>query len=486
MGETFYRLLDESFEMLGQQREHPRRHCSTMESTTRSHFFPFISNKLVAMLLLELPPELLLVLYENLPDIRTLYNLTRTCTYARAVYLEDSLSILTNVVHNAYSDLSDSVQDTISASRSHGELDYAYINSHRVEWIVPAAANPWTPSKLDTEGAMDLLQDLADLENDTEMLADWFTPLCQFKASWHCEPGLSIRDSVVRTLLRLRLVTNRLYNVRLPAFPEHISLRTYEKDKKQSLIAWRRPSKFSPFLEDQIRTIGPNLRDTCSFSRKTREQAQDLMKDHLRTISLPHLRNMWFLMQMLQDEYLLLRRHRLRPRPGSLMDLLFEHNSNDTAWSPSPWFSVQSLLSDMGVHVVPARPGTSFRFLGHETSHELQQKDLAEFMHYHDSARWPQINCDGSQCLGRYLERFRPLLGLAYFDSSLVQDLVEHKAPIRSAVGANRYWAHASSTTVGQSHLGNLLQECGEKNYRKSIARSKLRLRMGRKDSITE
>ena len=219
------------------------------------------------------------------------------------------------------------------------------------------------------------------------------------------------------------------------------------------------------------------------------------MKDLLRTIDLPYLRNMWFLMQMLQDEYLLLRRHRLRPRPGSLIDLLFEHNADDSAWSPSPWFSVQSLLCDFGVHVVPARPGTSFRFLGHETSYELQQKDDAEFVHnysmrpktYNNGLVVPygaDSHFELARFLDDYLERFRPLIGLPYFDTTPVKDLVEAKAPIRSTMGTKKHWATATSTStaVAQSLLGDMLQECGERNQRRAIAQAKQRLRKGRRE----
>lgn len=275
-------------------------------------------------------------------------------------------------------------------------------------------------------------------------------------------------------------------------------MRTYEREKKaqRSLSRKVRREGFL-YMEERIQIISdPHLRDTVSFSRKTRDQARDLMKDQLRTIDLPHLRNMWLLMQMLQDEYLLLRRHRLRPRPESLLDLLFEHNADDSAWSPSPWFSVQSLLSELGVHVVPARPGTSFRFLGHETSYELQQKDNAEFAHNYSMR--PKTYNNGlvvpygsdsplelARFLDDYLERFRPLLGLPYFDTTPVQELVVSKNPIRSTTGMRKHWATATatSTAAGQSLLGDLLQECGERNRRKAIAQAKQRLRKRSRDS---
>lgn len=455
------------------------------------------------MLLFELPPEVLILIYETLPDVRTLYNLTRTSGFAQEVYLQDSLSILKSILNNAYPDLSEAVKDTISAIRSHGELDYAYTSSKNISWIIPEASNPWNPSTQTPTTVMNLLQTLSDLVNDTEQLADWCTPHCQLKASWHWSSDLSIRQSVVNTILRLQLVTNRLYNVQLPAFPEHISLKTYEREKKaqRSLSRKVRQEGFL-YMEERIRIISdPHARETCSFSRKTRDQARDLMKDSLRCFSLEELRNMWFLMQQLQDEYLLLRRHRLRPRSGSLMDLLFEHNADDSAWSCSPWFSVQSLLSDMGVHVVSARPGTSFRFLGLETSYDLLQKDEAELMHayslraqtYNTACPYPSatpIAADSSNVsacltfLGQYLERFRPLVGLPYANATPIKDLVEPQAPIRS-MKTKRNWSTAAATSTststasGQGLLGALLQECAERNQRRAIAGVKKRLRMG-------
>ena len=75
------------------------------------------------MLLLELPPEVLILIFESLPDIKALYNLTRTCTFAQEIYFQDSLSILKSVIKNSYPELFRLVEETISASRSHGEFD---------------------------------------------------------------------------------------------------------------------------------------------------------------------------------------------------------------------------------------------------------------------------------------------------------------------------------------------------------------------------
>lgn len=445
------------------------------------------------MLLVELPPELLIVIFESIPDIRTLYKLIRTCTYAREIYLKDPISIAQSILQNAHPELSQTVQDIISASRSNGELDYAYISRHSIKWTTPEGLDPWRPLNCHAERSINLLQDLANLENDTSNIAEWCTPLCQFKPTWKILDSHSINYSVQNTILQLQLVTNRMYNVVMPAFPEPLSVRRYERERGQRSISQREAMKpsDSPLLEDKMRSITPPHLKHTYISRKTREQAKDLMKDLLRTISLPQLRNMWFLMQILQDQYLVLRRHRLRPKPDSLMDLLFEHSADEHAWNPSPWFAVQSLLSDMGMHVVPARPSTAFRFLGNEVVHELEERDVAEFEHFLESSRlsacFPgshEHDQQMSKHLGKYLERFRPLLGLPYFDRTPIVSLVEHQAPIRSTVGANRYWAQASSTSVSQSRLAELLQQSGEENKKRVIMGSKQRLRSARQDSV--
>ena len=416
------------------------------------------------MLLLDLPSELLLVIYHSLPDTRTLYALSQTCTYAKEIYRNDYLSILNNVLRNLYADDDYIVKETIDALRSNGELDYAYIIDHTIKWLPPTSSAVWSSHSACSTTATSVLRNLLDLEHDTATLAELCTPHCRQKLHFLRDSGAQTESIVTQALLRLQLITNRLYNVRMPVFPEQVSLRAHERDRLRNFI-----------------------------SRKTRDQVRDLTDDQLHEVSVPDLRVMWLLMQILQDNHQTLRRHRLRPHPGSLMDLLFEHTAEEGAWSTSPWFSVQRLLSNHGVHVVPARPGTSFRFLGQEETHELQEKDIAEFDAYSKPLlAFLRLDSDSpgyrnmSNCLDGYLDRFRPYMGLPYLDDTPVSFLVEPVAPIRSMKRVSKGWTYASPTAAVQSALGDLLDSCAEENRRRRVSESKQRLISGRRDSGTQ
>ena len=401
------------------------------------------------MALLDLPSEILIIVCESVPDIPTLYDLAWTCQRTQDLIIQNVSSIPERVAANTSSEFAESVKHTVNAVLSLGELDYTYQGDHQVQWIQPKSSKPPAQHGVSREECLARLKILADLINDIESLTQWCLPRCYQKSTWHCSQGSSLQDTVRAGLVQLQLVSNRLYNVRLPNFPEHVSLRTFESDRTKTYI-----------------------------SRKARDQARDLLEDQLRPLDVHTLRNLWILMQILQDEYLLLRRHRLRPSVGSLMDLLFQHNSDEKVWSITPWFAVQNLLSSRGLHVVPARPGTAFRFLGHETNHELQQKDVAEYDRFMESLSTTGVGTERQQqcsictayrgivdgCTHDYLERFRPLLGLPYRDVTPTKSLVRFRGSMQPIIVANCYWAYESTTKIDQTTLGAMLWQCAESN----------------------
>ena len=91
------------------------------------------------MQLLDLPIEILVIVYESLPDVRTLHNLTRTCRLACSIYVNNNLSILDIIISNTYTDLKQIIKATISARQSNGALRYTLNDSGAIEWVMPDA-----------------------------------------------------------------------------------------------------------------------------------------------------------------------------------------------------------------------------------------------------------------------------------------------------------------------------------------------------------
>lgn len=392
-----------------------------------------------------------MLVFEHLDDVRVLYQLVQTCARAEEIYVQHAAGILDHVLRNAYPDGAQSIKDTRTAARSGGELNYAYLGEHEVHWIAPA----------DTPADMSHLQDYSTLADEVDNLAAWCAPKCQQRPSWHRPGGTSMRQSAVESLCHLQLLANRMFNVRLPAFPEEISLRVYEKTTARTYI-----------------------------SRKTRDQARDLQEDQLRLLQPHQLRNLWYLLQILQDEYLRLRRHRLRPNEGSLLDLLFQHAPDEKVWSISLWLPVQSMLSKLGLHIVPPRPGTSFRFRGNETIDELHQVDAEEFDQYFKALREnprettkQRRQCSicvarghsPSPCPHAYLDKFRPLLGLPYGDATCIAELVRFKGSLQPIIVTKPHWAYGGGRNADHSRLEMMLWECTERHRPTTAAKHRSR-----------
>lgn len=216
----------------------------------------------------------------------------------------------------------------------------------------------------------------------------------------------------------------------------------------------------------------------------------DLKERELRHLSNVQLRYMWLVVAALEAEYIVLERHRLRPRRGSLLDILFAQEYDGRPWTINANRSIERLLAvrkdGRPMYIGPQRQfspqARTQKLLGTQTLSKADtskfddwlsvRSDLYEGLSLQDTAEGPKsparennLPSTSSTTSGaHYLERFRPLLGIPYGDATPAAHLVTHREPSQAGIAANCYWAYESTTRPDESALGLMLIQCANNN----------------------
>ena len=401
------------------------------------------------MPLLDLPTEILVIIYESLSDVRTLHNLTRTSRFVRDIYTNHSLSILDLIISTSYPDFARTIKCTVSARQSKGTLRYALDDNGTIKWILPDAFERPDSNDMSEDVAMKLLQSTADIVGEAESLVDWSKTSGSPTDRCLCQPYVSLKDVAVQAFFQLQLCAARMYNVQI--------------------ISWPRPMTMSSYLSG-----GTNL----LITNQMREKAFGFMLAQLKNFCDRCRMLMLHMIDLLENGYRRLRRHRLHPSRESLLDLLFGPVHEHGAWCFNIRDAVVDSFLNTGVTIGRQRPSAPmFPLMPYKRTDELLREDLKAFDDYIDThmkrrsiafgevgMEFPLTSEEHKECARNYLERFRPLIGLPYADATPVWQLVQPKVPLDPVIVTNCYWAYESTTRVNRSVLANFLTGCEEEN----------------------
>lgn len=278
------------------------------------------------------------------------------------------------------------MRNIVHARSCHGKLDYKFEGSSHnpgLMYEVPLDCSPWHLKILTSERLLNTLEMVVQVIKEAEELAGILVELSNDRYKCRCGAnGEGVwRRGILMSIFQIQLCVARLFNVRIEI-----------KNDSQDV-------------------------DHCALSQ---EKAARIMEAQVGVRCVECLQRIWKVLQALETNYIAIRRHRLRPQHGSLMDLLFGYPGNDIFWSLNPASLVRRELFVR--HYVSERPSIRCK-MTHDTF-ALLQSDTEHF----DAFLGPKPE-GRFECAKQYLEHFRPLLGFRHGDET----------PVWKGLGQSRY-----------------------------------------------
>ena len=327
---------------------------------------------------------------QNLGVTILLNNIRNDPDWAQIFY-QHGLPILDYLLSSTYPKYMGIIKDIVTARSCDGKLDYRFEGPlHDLTYLVPLECSPWDLKNMSPVRLLKTLEIVVEVVQEAEELAAILVKLSGVKYMCRCGTysGYQWRRGVLLHVFQIQLCVARLFNVRIETQPNLFH------DKGMA-------------LGDASRNV-----DVCALYRK---KATAVMEGQVASQCSECLQRMWEVLDALEGKYTILRRHRLRPRHGSLMDLLFSYPGNEVFWSLNPTHSVWRLLIDKyGVNM-----GETTRCKAPQHTSALRQSDTEDF-----DAFLAVDSADLFEDAKPFFEQFRPLLGLCYTDQKRVWQLI--------------------------------------------------------------
>ena len=330
----------------------------------------------------------------------------------------------------------DIIKDIVTARSCNGNLDYRFDDPRdrpRLVYLVSLDHSSWDSKITDQRRLLEVLETVVEVVKEANDLAGTLVKLSDVMYFCRCGDAVEARHGILANIFQVQLCVARLSNVRIRFQPDIFHVEGMALDGE--------------LQEANART---------SF----RHNAAVVMEGQVGAQCPACLQRMWEVLDALERKYITLRQHQLRPRRGSLMDLLFGCPGNYIFWSLNPIASVSRLLIDR--YQVNMRETRRCKKSQHMFA--VRQSDADRFEALMQTI--PGALNDDDQLLAyakSYLEPFRKLLGLPDGDKTPVWQLLG-KSP------TNRDDAvcpcnDADRATTGESQLVKVLDRLGNHDH---------------------
>lgn len=374
-----------------------KRHSATSSDTQRHQACEHTARTMASFC--TVPPELRIMMLEHAPDIRALYSLVTIDADLRAHFRHYARELVLSAIHRAPNDIQDKILDAVAAHFSFGSTQ-SQLNhlpepqrGFALVWTIPSSRLIWTDNEKFNNRPFAILQTVANMVSEVEDLAAWcfesrqHAECTESQLGVHCEPPLEwTMPAVLRTVWLLKLFVVRMLSD--PLLSRHKTV----------------PRKRPLFPPDHFEAY-----------------AQRVMHRYLKTLGTEQLLMLANVLDVLENQYLRLKRHQLRPQEGGVIDILFVGDKRFRGWTTSlkDWVhsvarKPEGMMFDKCAEAVAKTRRRRPRSVG--SLDVLQDIDHDEYSEYLSKGL-----CYGPE---HFLEHFRPLLGLPFGSTLAVNDLV--------------------------------------------------------------
>jgi hypothetical protein len=374
-------------------------------------------------------PKVLALISAQILSVTILLDKIRNDRVWEKIFYQYGMQVLDYVLASTYPKYADIIKDIVTAASCYGKLDYRFEGPRRdLTYLVPLECSPWDLKTMTPVRLLNTLEIVVEVVKEAEELARILIELSGVNYMCRCGKYSAYqgRRGVLMNVFQIQLCVARLFNVRIETQPDFFH--------DEGMV-----------LDDESRNV-----DFCALYRK---KAAAIMEGQVGSQCSECLQRMWEVLDALEGRFITLRRHRLRPRHGSLMDLLFNYPGNDIFWSLNPTHSVWRLLIDKhGVNM-----GETIRCKTPQHMFVLRQSDTEHF-----DAFLVVDSGDLFEDAKPFLEQFRPLLGLCYNDQTPVWQLLGQSISTSDDIGC-RCNDHEPATK-SESTLDEVLANFGNED----------------------